>query len=209
MSSEKTKWHNGVWIVAIATVILSPIVTDLYNRAPILTSFKWLWFSLLSFTNIPIPLWAVLGTFFWYSIIYWLYHRKGRKKAINEPILKEEKPIPKQIVHTAQKIYAPVALEIYDEQKSKTEKMLKYKAGKFFGNVWIWKWKFNKLINEYEIKNILPVCDKENCDQEPMSFVSGDSIGYLYYCNKCQKSRYFKETTIQIEKEIEKNLKTI
>jgi len=232
MSSEKTKWwktppySNIVGGLTVALILwLVKLGYDWCTVTPILSTvsdrFRYIWDSLMSFANIPIPLWAVLGTFFWYSIIYWLYHKKGKTNKV-------EKTIPEEIVHTGKKAYPPVALDIdyvpmdvlekmskdierdNDELKLRINNMLDYTADKFNLVIWRWKWVYNTLIKRHEPKEISPACQEVLCEQSPMEFSNRISLTKAWYtCLKCGQNRPIEVRSGEIEMLIDKRANEI
>ena len=86
------------------------------------------------------------------------------------------------------------------------QKVIKYKADKFERLIWQWDWIKNRIIGEYEIKNIVPLCPNVNCDNNPLKFSMESNIKYYYHCDKCKTSQGIAFTTQIIEDQIQKRI---
>lgn len=212
MSSQKIKWwktppySNVVGGLMLAAILgLLRLGYEWVTATEVLLTFKGFWILVVSsfsyVLNYEFKFWWLLIAFIFFALIRFIYLKVIQKSAKNIAYeLSEDFP--------SNDDYDKLHKQM-DRDEARLQRMLQYTAGKFFNNVWVWKWTFNRLIHQYEIKNILPVCDKEHCDQNPMRFMSGDSFGYLYHCDECKKSKYFKENTIEIETVIENYAKII
>jgi len=159
----KTFFSNN-WVVTIGggtiSGLLILIIVDFYNKTPILTSVKWVFQHLVSFTtlilNYQIKIWWLLLLFLISYILIRIY-----SSYINS--------------NTSEK----------EISQDKMDKILKYKADKFLNFTWEWQWILNEKINDYEIKKIRPCCPHPECKYTHMDFDHQSYTSFIYICPKC------------------------
>lgn len=188
MASEKIKWYNAAWTLVIASAVLAPIFTDLYNKVPIVTSFKLLWSfiinNLLYILNFEFKFW-------WLLILCVIY--KAAKAINNYPLNKEDE----------------ILSEYFDSRSNetlqitkKTKRMLAFKATKLGNIIWKWEWIYNNLIKEFEIKNLTPICPNISCNN---SSLKNEPFGFqreTYRCPKCKQGVEFNYPISYFENQI-------
>jgi len=188
MASEKIKWYNAAWVLVIAGAVLAPIFTDLYNKVPIVTSFKLLWNfvinNLLYILNFEVKFW-------WLLILYVIYKTA---KIINKNFLNKDDEILSEYIDSR----SNETLQITE----KTKRILAFKATKLGNIIWKWEWIYNNLIKEFEIKNLTPICPNTNCNN---SSLKNEPFGFhqdTYRCPKCNQGVEFNYPISYFENQI-------
>ena len=160
MDKQETKWHANPWIIGIGTglvvVFLSPIV-DVLKEEKIFSTFQkvltFLTKAQFTLGDISLPIWIFTIVLIVGFIIY---------KALRR-IYKRD-----------------FDYDALDDVNLK--KMLNYKAGRFNSRFWEWEWKYNGLINKYEVFNLTPHCT--NCNNGKMEL---DYKNDGFKCSSCRR----------------------
>ncbi|MBE9598756.1 hypothetical protein [Pedobacter sp. MC2016-24] len=196
MSSEKSKWwktppySNVVGGLILAAILgLIKVFYDWYTKTEILSTFnEWKSFiveSLLSLVNYPIKLWWIFTFIFTISILVFiirlLFGDRDQKSDDKTPIIHVD--------------------NYYQLQtKSALNRKLEYKAAKFGDYIWRWEWILNDLIQDYEVKKIVPCCPKLECENEIMDLNLSE---LAYTCPKCRKTYIINVSSTQVRKMVE------
>jgi hypothetical protein len=188
MSSEKPKWwKTPPYSNVVGGLILAAILGLLrlgyeWITAPIaLTTIKGFWNLLTSsfsyVLNYEFKFWWLLCFLLIGSIIRYIIRIRNR----------------------------PIKLIINGKDSEDISKMLSYTADKIDGLIWKWEWKFNYIINRYEVKGAIPLCNNMKCkNAELVPDGYNDEFGaYLYNCYSCHNNYGSQEEPSYVENMIE------
>lgn len=190
MISEKSKWWKtppysnivgGLSVLAIAGII--KISYEWITAPTALTSVKGFWNLIVSsfsyVLNYELKFWWLLSLLLTISIIRYVLRNRNR----------------------------PIKLIINGKDSEDISKMLNYTADKFDGLIWKWEWKFSSILNRYEVKEAIPLCNNNNVKCKNSDLVqdgyNGEFDLYDYNCKVCGKIYSSENEPSDIENMIE------
>ena len=163
MSDKKPSWFNHPWVIGIGCALVAtalPILWDWIKGYHFSTTFKKIWFWLVSVATLKIDLWVVLiliGVTIFGLILFFRYALKG--------VLKSK-------VKMATKL---------------TDEVLDFTAKRISGLTWTWSWRYNEFTDDYEPINALPLCETESCDRSKLDRKDSAFDIRRFYCPKCNQ----------------------
>ena len=133
MSKSKSNWKKSPWTVAIATVIMTPIVSfifDIVKDKPIFSTIwgwiVWLWNLIISFLNLNIKVWWLIIGIGVIIFILWIISN------------------------------------INNEPKKSLPDFLEYKRGTLKKWTWGWEWEFDHYKKKWHVSDMHACCPQCN-----------------------------------------------